>query len=554
MTVGLDLLTTATQGEVNAHLAPEKVLGRVKSVSGAGAIIALEPLIFAQSLAGVEAPEKRIGQIGTIVRIHVDCGYIYATISKVAGTVSGERRSFDAQVDFFGQGTFVNGDPGRISFGRGVYSFPMPGQAVSLAGDSDLYAIFSPRERPHITVGAVYPDAVTPATLLIDGLLSKHFAVMGSTGTGKSSTLSLLLHRIVEKLPNAHVLVLDPHNEYGKAFANQSVQFNTGNLKLPYWLMNLEEHVELFIGLRDAEREVEVDILKRCLIAARKEGASQSKYERITVDTPVPYRISDLLGHIEADMGRLDKPEKLLPFLRLKTKIEELKNDPRYGFMFSGLMVNDTLEDIISRLLRFPVEGKPISTIDLSGVPSDITDVVVSVLSRLVFDFAVWSRRETSRPLLLVCEEAHRYIPEARRPGHDAARKSLERIAKEGRKYGVSLGIVSQRPSDMAQSVLSQCGTVLAMRMNNDRDQAFVANVMPEGSGGFLAALPSLQNRECIAVGEGVAAPLRILLDELQAHELPTSEDPDFSTAWQDDITNTDFVARVIDRWRHDMR
>jgi DNA helicase HerA-like ATPase len=299
---------------------------------------------------------------------------------------------------------------------------------------------------------------------------------------------------------------------------------------------------------------VEVDILKRCLIEARKQGASRGQYERITVDTPVPYRLSDLLARIDADMGRLDKPEKVLPFIRLKTKIEELKNDPRYGFMFSGLMVNDQLEDIISRLLRFPVDGKPVSIIDLSGVPSDITDVVVSVLSRIVFDFAVWSRREASQPLLLICEEAHRYIPEERRPGQDAARKSLERIAKEGRKYGVSLGLVSQRPADLAQAVLSQCGTVFAMRMNNDRDQAFVENVMPEGSGGFLAALPSLQNRETIAVGEGVAAPLRILLDELAPHELPSSDDPDFASAWQNEMNDDGFVRRVIDRWRHDMR
>jgi len=554
MSVGLDLLNAVSDGQPNSHLTPDSALGRVKSVSGAGAVISLEPMIFSSTLAGVDAPEKRIGQIGTIVRIHVQAGYVYATIRSVKGGQVGDKRMFEAAVDFLGQGTFVNGDPGRVSFGRGVFSFPTAGQSVTLAGDGDTYAIFSPRERPHLTVGTVYPDHTIPATVLTDGLLSKHFAVMGSTGTGKSCTLALLLHRLVDTMPHAHVLVLDPHNEYGKAFADKAVQFNTGNLKLPYWLMNLEEHVELFIGMRSAEREVEVDILKRCLIAARKQGASHGKYDRITVDTPVPYRISDLLAGIEADMGRLDKPEKILPFLRLKTKIEELKNDPRYGFMFSGLMVNDSLEDIISRLLRFPVDGKPVSIIDLSGVPSDITDVVVSVLSRIVFDFAVWSRREASQPLLLVCEEAHRYIPEQRRPGQEAARKSLERIAKEGRKYGVSLGIVSQRPADLAQAVLSQCGTVFAMRMNNDRDQAFVENVMPEGSGGFLAALPSLQNRESIAVGEGVAAPLRILLDELAPHEMPTSDDPDFTSAWQNDMKDEGFVRRVIDRWRHDMR
>jgi DNA helicase HerA-like ATPase len=526
-------------------------VGQVAAISGAGAVIVLDPRLFSGSPESGRA-DGRVAQIGTILRIDVGDGAVYATVRGVTAKGSGQYLRHEAEVDFLGQGRMDAA--GRLLFSRGVYSFPVPGQTVILADDTDFDAIFSPRERAHIKVGRVYPAHRVTATVLTDPLLSRHFAIMGSTGTGKSCTVSLLLHRLVERLPNAHVLVLDPHDEYGGAFADQAVRFNTGNLKLPYWLMNLEEHVELFIGHRTAEREVEVDILKRCLLAARKEGANRSRAERVTVDTPIPYRISDLLGLIDADMGRLDKPEKLLPFLRLKTKIEELKNDPRYAFMFSGLMVNDSLQDIIARLLRFPVAKKPVSIIDLSGVPADIVDVVVSVLCRLVFDFSVWSRREAAQPLLLVCEEAHRYIPAEPRFGQDAARKALERIAKEGRKYGVSLGIVSQRPADLAASVLSQCGTIFAMRMNNDRDQAFVEKVMPEGSGGFLAALPSLQNREAIVVGEGVAAPLRILLDPLQAHQMPAGDDPCFEDAWKVDLHDAQFVARVIERWRSDMR
>ena len=253
--------------------------------------------------------------------------------------------------------------------------------------------------------------------------------------------------------------------------------------------------------------------------------------------------------------GKLEKPEMLLPFLRLKNKIEELKHDDRYSFMFSGLLISDSLHEIVSRLFRFPAQGRPVSTLDLSGVPSDIVDVVVSVLARLMFDFAVWSRREaTARPLLLVCEEAHRYVPEARQDQHGAARKSLERIAKEGRKYGVSLGLVSQRPSDLSESVLSQCGTILSMRMNNDRDRQFVERAMPEGSRGFLESLPSLRNRECIISGEGVTAPVRVRLDFLEEGLRPSSDDPEFSGTWRAELTDPSFVSKVIHRWRSQLR
>ena len=146
----------------------------------------------------------------------------------------------------------------------------------------------------------------------------------------------------------------------------------------------------------------------------------------------------------------------------------------------------------------------------MSGVPSDIVSVVVAVLSRLVFDYAIWSRNEVQRPLLLVCEEAHRYVPADKTGAGQAVRKVLERIAKEGRKYGVSLGLITQRPSDLAEGVLSQCGTIIAMRLNNDRDQQFVKNAMPEGARGFLDVIPALRNRECIICGEGVAIPIRV--------------------------------------------
>jgi hypothetical protein len=236
--------------------------------------------------------------------------------------------------------------------------------------------------------------------------------------------------------------------------------------------------------------------------------------------------------------------------MRLKTKIDELKSDPRYSFMFSGMLVADSMAGFIGKIFRLPAAGKPISIVDVSGVPSDITSVVVAVLSRLVFDYAIWSRNEAPRPVLLVCEEAHRYVPADKTSSGQAVRKILERIAKEGRKYGVSLGLITQRPSDLAEGVLSQCGTIIAMRLNNDRDQAFVKSAMPEGARGFLDVIPALRNRECIVCGEGVSIPIRVAFDDLERDRRPASSDPLFSDLWRQSGDEEAMIARVVKRWR----
>jgi DNA helicase HerA-like ATPase len=249
-------------------------------------------------------------------------------------------------------------------------------------------------------------------------------------------------------------------------------------------------------------------------------------------------------------MGKLDKAGGTAPYMRVKTKIDEIRSDPRYAFMFSGTMIGDSMAGFLAKIFRLPGGGKPISIIDVSGVPSDITSVVVAMLSRMVFDYAIWSRGDEQRPILLVCEEAHRYVPSDRHTGNNSVRRVLEQIAKEGRKYGVSLGLVTQRPSDLAEGVLSQCGTIIAMRLNNDRDQAFVKSAMPEGSRGFLDSIPALRNREAIICGEGVAIPIRVAFDNLEERKRPASHDPLFSELWREEGGEIELLGRIIQRWR----
>jgi DNA helicase HerA-like ATPase len=414
----------------------------------------------------------------------------------------------------------------------------------------DLRSVFAADDRAHIEIGTVYPTDDIRGALYIDAMLSKHFAVLGSTGTGKSTAVALILHRISELSPEGHIVMIDPHGEYSAAFKSCGELFNADNLQLPYWLLNFTEHCEVLLTTDGAERDRDADILAKCLLAARTKGKNSDGLGKVTVDSPIPYLLSDLNAILVNEMGKLDRAGDTLPFMRIKNKLDELKADPRYSFMFSGMLVSDSMGSFIAKLFRLPSNGKPISIVDVSGLPSDVTSVVVSVLARMVFDYAIWSRTEAQRPILLVCEEAHRYVPKDESAKGQAVRKILERIAKEGRKYGVSLGLITQRPSDLAEGVLSQCGTIIAMRLNNDRDQACVRAAMPEGARGFLDAIPALRNRECIVCGEGVAIPIRVRFDDLEPEKRPASSDPSFAELWRQTGDEAGIIQRTIKRWR----
>ena len=379
-------------------------------------------------------------------------------------------------------------------------------------------------------------------------MLGKHFALVGSTGTGKSTSAALILHRICDMAPEGHIVMIDPHGEYASAFRTTGAIYDVTNLQMPYWLMNFEEHCEVFLTTTGQERQIDSDILAKCLLMARAKSRLGQEIAKLTVDAPIPYLLSDLTSLINLEMGKMDRAGDTGPYLRVKGKIDEVKADPRYGFMFSGMLVADTMAAFLSRIFRLPGDGKPISIVDVSGVPSEITSVVVAVLARMTFDFAIWSRNEPQRPILLVCEEAHRYIPS--NGEKSSVGRILSRIAKEGRKYGVSLGLITQRPSDLEEGVLSQCGTIIAMRLNNERDQSFVRAAMPEGARGFLDAIPALRNRECIICGEGVAVPIRVSFDPLDEDKRPASGDPLFSQLWRNVGGEDQIVARTIQRWR----
>jgi hypothetical protein len=524
-------------------------IGMVLEIGGSEAQIALDLQRLQECAADADPSIALAGQVGSQVKIRVGSNWLLASVRRQKqdnATPGGVL----ATVDFVGEGSQER-LTGRIhSFRRGVTGYPIPGAYIYPATSADLKQIYASDGRASIEIGNVYPTRDIRAGLYVDALLGKHFALLGSTGTGKSTSASLILHKICEHSPEAHVVMIDPHGEYGSAFRNIGMILDVTNLQMPYWLMNFAEHCEVFITNKGPDRQEDEEILGKCLLEARAKNRLAEQLGKVTADAPVPYLISDLSTILQNEMGKLDKGRTVAPYLRLKAKIDEIKGDPRYQFMFSGMLVADTMADFLTKIFRLPTRGKPISIIDVSGVPSDITSTVVAVLSRLIFDFAIWSRDEKTRPILLVCEEAHRYVPNERNVDGSSVGKILSRIAKEGRKYGISLGLVTQRPSDLAEGVLSQCGTIIAMRLNNDRDQAFVKAAMPEGSRGFLDAIPALRNRECIISGEGVSIPIRATFDDLEEFKRPASEDPSFSHLWTNSGGEEEMVARTVQRWR----
>jgi hypothetical protein len=384
-------------------------IGRVVAISGGGAAIEMEVERLTALSLHPDPSVSMTGQIGAQVKLQAQRRWLLANVRELQA--SAKAGIVTALVDFLGEGDEDASTGKLMNFKRGVTGYPVPGAGVYPVTRSDLKQIYAADDRAHIEIGTVYPTKDVRAALLVDSFLGKHFALLGSTGTGKSTSTALIMHKICDMSPEGHIVMIDPHGEYSAAFKGHGELFNVDNLAMPYWLMNFEEHCEVFITSEGADRQRDADILAKCLLAARAKNRTAEGLNKLTVDSPIPYALSDLTSGITNDMGLLNKATDTAPYMRLKSKIDELKSDPRYQFMFSGMLIADTMGGFISKIFRLPAKGKPISIVDVSGVPSDIVSVVVAVLSRLVFDYAIWSRNEVQRPILLVCEEAHRYVP-----------------------------------------------------------------------------------------------------------------------------------------------
>lgn len=535
-----------------APLAPQQPLGRVLSVDGSQATVRLDGIDRAHASADTQAT------VGKFLGIRTGVSLLVGVITKIA-TPSPNGELGDravGHVDLLGEIKF---NETRAWFQRGVTEYPLIGDVCELLTHDELLLIYDISGPRTMNVGTLQQDASIGAYVNVDEMVGKHFAIFGTTGVGKSSGVALLLREILQARPDLRLFLIDPHNEYGRCFEERAQAINPRNLKLPFWLFNFEEIVDVFFRGRPGLEE-EVAILADCIPLAKATFAagaaerltirkSDPKSTGFTVDTPVPYRLADLLSLVDERMGKLENRASWTKYNRLITRIETVRNDPRYAFMFDNANVGgDTMVEVLSQLFRLPANGKPMTIMQLAGFPAEVVDSVVSVLCRMAFEFGLWSDGAT--PLLFVCEESHRYAPADRTIGFGPTRKAISRIAKEGRKYGVFLGLITQRPAELDATIISQCSTVFAMRMANDRDQAIVRAAVSDAAAGLLAFVPSLGTREVFAFGEGVALPTRLKFKELAKHHIPRSESVSHSRIDGDGTIDGDFLAAVVQRWR----
>lgn len=524
-----DLRMSGKAGEHDrrdSHTPGNRFLGRVVACSGSRATIAA-----VAEQGGTDLTE--LWSVGRLISISVGRNRVVALVYQMnTGSHAwgeGEDNKFRIETELLGE-VRVDED-GREEFSTGISRYPHLGAIAHRIRAADLMRIYDAGTGTTAVIGKLTQDESIDAAIHIPSMLSKHFAVVGSTGVGKSTAVSLLLHKAIVADPKLRVLILDPHNEFAAAFPKHAVTIDTDTLDLPFWLMRLEEFAEVVFRGRPPVPE-ELDMLRDIMPEAKRafRGSDNSLVRRttekssITADTPVPYRMADLLALIDERIGRLEgRGEK--PFLRsLKMRLIAAINDPRYHFMFSNNTISDTITDTIAQIFRIPGDSRPICTFQLAGIPSEVVNSVASVLCRMAFEVALWS--DGAIHMLVVCEEAHRYIPSDPNLGFIPTRQAIARIAKEGRKYGVSLGIITQRPGELDQTILSQCSTLFAMRLANDRDQEIIRSAIPNSSISTTSFISSIGNGEAIAFGEAISVPMRMRFSRVAENLLPRPPAP----------------------------
>jgi len=569
------------------------LLGSVQDVKGPTISVALDPETVA-GLAFIEGHGYRIGQVGSFVRIPMGYIDLFGVVSQVGAGAVPERLALTEPHGYRWMTVQLVGEGHRGGeFKRGLSQHPTIGDPVHLVTEKDLARIYGRPDAPNfVRVGHLASAESIPALIDVDKLITRHSAVVGATGAGKSTTVTSLLVSLSEKTryPSARVIVLDIHGEYAAALRDRSQVFRVnadrvrGELPLciPYWAMNFDELLSVTFGpLDDASRGAVLEKVTAMKLSAlvRKARAGVTE-DNLTVDAPVPFSIHrlwfDLYRLVNSTHtvagGQSEQTEALLvdgkgqvvqpgdPMgvippkykphtqaagaekiylssspLNIRRPIESLASklrDPRFDFLFRPgrwCPDNDGMpdEDLDSLLEQWIGGPQPITILDLSGIPVSVLTQLVGVLLRLIYDALFWGRNLSEggreRPLLVVLEEAHGYLGQG---DTGPAALAVRRIVKEGRKYGVGAMIVSQRPSEVDTTILSQCGTMFAMRLSNSSDRGQVMGVVTDNLEGLLSTLPVLRTGEAIIVGEAVHLPVRTLIDAPGKNRRPDSSDP----------------------------
>lgn len=510
-----------------------------------------------------------IGQFGSIIKIHFGRRILYGYVSRLRMKseiidINLPTDNNDARIiefSLFGEGEWHNqGGDWKMKFERGISNFPLPLQKVYLTPTSELKQIFTSAEESEnlIKIGTYSGTGGTVCLADLNELLGKHSAILGSTGSGKSGAVTVLLKSIIDKKKDfdtwhPRIVILDPHNEYTTAFKENCSSFSTdnGSLKLPYWLLSLEELCDLLLGKAEFTATTQKNIVKKALLECRKKSALTLGIDehKITIDSPIPYKISEFKDLIDQDREKLTA-SKQDSYKSLLNKLDSLNDDARYNFLMEDW--KSEKDDVTEVIKQFISNDTSIHIIDLSGIPNEVAGIISSVIARTLFNFKVWETADEreSNPILLVCEEAHRYVPNRGEAQYQAAQEAIKRIAKEGRKYGLSLMLVSQRPSELESTVLSQANSWIVLRLTNETDREYVKGILPDSLTGLTKNLSGLRKREAIFVGLAALIPSKILLNFLNEDERPKSNDINFIDGWKKKVYEDGQIEKIINRWR----
>ena len=569
-------------------------IGKIIQVDGTRIIAELDAGLteLSRIFAGDVYP---IGQFGSIVRVHFGRRIIYAFVGllRMKAEYEAERGLLPSTVgdervieaDLFGEGEWIfNQASGEFSlaFERGVETYPLPQQTLYLTPNSELQYIYSHRGNAVVHLGEHVGSSGVPCYAHLNELLGKHTAILGSTGAGKSGTVAAIVHSILDKGTEFEydkwqpkIVILDPHNEYGKAFpGHKRLSTDEESLSLPYWLLSLEETIELLTGGTAQSARSQASIVKDALLKVRTTSAEDLNLNtsKLTVDSPVPYCLGDpsgldefgkvngqlytegLVGAINSQRPSNQSRSQHESYNSVLGKLESLMSDERLSFMMKSWNgERDTISDILNQIMD---QESQLAIVDLSGIPNEIAGITSAVLVRTLFSIKIWQTEEERRssPVLLVCEEAHRYIPNRGEAQYESAQDAIRRIAKEGRKYGIGLFLVSQRPSEVESTVLSQCNSWIVLRTSNDSDRNHVRGILPDSLEGLTKTLSGLRRQEAIFVGQAATLPSRVMIRKLDDDKLPASNDIDFDKGWQTDAMSEEQLAEIANRWRYQTR
>ncbi len=448
-------------------------------------------------------------------------------------------------------------------FDRGVKQFPVTGAEVHLVTVKQLEVLFDRFRKEDLALGWLSSRGEVDVYLDPNPLFTRHLAILGQSGSGKSWTVTSLLQKTVKTMPKAHVIMLDLHGEYGwrddhgkmhSAFPEDIVHHvDARELEIPYWLLTYSELVDFMIDKTDPNATLQIAYLRDVLYSLRKKANTHLKLEQLSVDSPVYFSLKEMYQHFKnANEQQLDfgkaKGTMYGAFDNFLVRFQSMFNDKRYDFLLRPKKRNrsEDLEDLLRDFVGLGSVKRQITVIDLSSVPSDVRPMVSSQIARLAYEFNYWNPRRREFPILLVCEEAHQYLPRGDDPSLAATRKAMERIAKEGRKYGVALVVISQRPTELSETVLAQCSNYLCLRISNPDDQEYVRRLMPEGEADMAEILASLSRGEALAVGDATPLPTRFQV--YPPNPPPASGDVPLSESWRTGPDNLD-VSEIINHW-----